>query len=157
MSKIDYKRQTIIVTGASAGLGAEFARQLARRGANLVLVARRADRLESLAAELSRAHGVAVTCVARDLGLPDAGRTLWSELESRGIHATGLVNNAGFGTHSAFTNEDPDRRSPPPSVITNGRILALVSKLLPRRLMVRFMGWMARRQPPQTPIAIVRP
>src|SRR5581483_5294800 len=109
MNTVDYHRQTVIVTGASSGLGAEFARQLARRGANLVLVARRADRLESLAAELTRAHGVTVTVVARDLGRPDAGRTLRAELESRGIHATGLVNNAGFGTHNAFTDEDPDR------------------------------------------------
>lgn len=109
MSTVDYHRQTVIVTGASSGLGAEFARQLAARGANLVLVARRADRLESLAAELTRAHGVTVTTVARDLGMPDAGRTLRAELESRGIHATGLVNNAGFGTHDAFTDEDPDR------------------------------------------------
>ena len=109
MSKVDYTRQTVIVTGASSGLGAEFARQLAARGANLVLVARRADRLESLAAELTRAHGVTVTTVARDLGTPDAGRTLRAELESRGIYATGLVNNAGFGTHDAFTDEDPDR------------------------------------------------
>ena len=109
MSKIDYRRQTVIVTGASSGLGAEFARQLARRGANLVLVARRADRLETLAAELTAAHGVTVTTVARDLGRPDAGRTLRAELEARGIHATGLVNNAGFGTHDAFADEDPDR------------------------------------------------
>jgi short-subunit dehydrogenase len=109
MKKIEYHHQTVIVTGASSGLGAEFARQLARRGANLVLVARRADRLESLAAELMRAHGVTVTTVARDLGLPDAGRTLRAELESRGIHATGLVNNAGFGTHNAFPDEDPER------------------------------------------------
>src|SRR5215213_3568226 len=109
MSKIDYHRQTIIVTAASSGLGAEFARQLARRGANLVLVARRADRLQSLAAEVTRAHGVTVTVVARDLGLPDAGRTLRAELESRGIHATGLVNNAGFGTHDAFKDEDAAR------------------------------------------------
>jgi uncharacterized protein len=109
MSKIDYSNQIIIVTGASSGLGEEFARQLARRGSNLVLVARRADRLESLADELTRAHGVTVTVVARDLGLPDAGRTLRAELESRGIHATGLVNNAGFGTHNAFGDEDPER------------------------------------------------
>jgi short-subunit dehydrogenase len=108
-SKVDYHHQTIIVTGASSGLGAEFARQLARRGANLVLVARRADRLQSLAAELTRAHSVTVTVVARDLGRPDAGRTLRAELESRGIYATGLVNNAGFGTHNAFPDEDPER------------------------------------------------
>ena len=109
MTAIDYRNQTTIVTGASSGLGAEFARQLAARGADLVLVARRADRLESLADELTRAHGITVTTVARDLGLPDAGRSLRTELESRGIHATGLVNNAGFGTHHAFTDEDPDR------------------------------------------------
>lgn len=109
MSKIDYRNHTIIVTGASSGLGAEFARQLAARGSSLVLVARRADRLETLAEELTRAHGVSVTVIARDLGLPDAGRTLRAELESRSIHATGLVNNAGFGTHNAFPAEDPDR------------------------------------------------
>jgi short-subunit dehydrogenase len=109
MNAIDYRRQTVIVTGASSGLGAEFARQLARRGADLVLVARRADRLKDLADELTRAHGVTVHVVARDLGRPDAGRTLRAELESRGIHATGLVNNAGFATHNALTDEDPDR------------------------------------------------
>jgi uncharacterized protein len=109
MSKINYRRQTVIVTGASSGLGAEFARQLARRGADLVLVARRADRLKDLADELTRAHGVTVTVVARDLGQPDAGRTLRAELESLGIYATGLVNNAGFGSHNALTDEDPDR------------------------------------------------
>jgi short-subunit dehydrogenase len=109
MTSIDYRNQTTIVTGASSGLGAEFARQLAARGSDLVLVARRADRLETLAEELTRAHDVTVTTVARDLGQPDAGRTLRAELESRGIHATGLVNNAGFGTHNAFTDEDPER------------------------------------------------
>ena len=109
MNRINYRNQTIIVTGASSGLGAEFARQLARRGSDLVLVARRADRLELLADELTRTHGVTVTTVARDLGRPDAGRTLRAELESRGIYATGLVNNAGFGTHNAFPDEDPER------------------------------------------------
>ncbi|MEU2931225.1 SDR family NAD(P)-dependent oxidoreductase [Streptomyces sp. NPDC007251] len=215
-----------------------------------------------MADELTRTHGVTVTVVARDLGLPDAGRTLRAELESRGIQATGLVNNAGFGTHDAFSDGDPerlqsmialnvaslvdlshayidplisagngilinvasllgyqptpylsvygatkafvlsfteslwgetrgtglrvlavcpgavetefydaagsqsadygskratvdhvvktalatlDRRSAPPSVITNGRPLALASKVLPRRLIVRAMGWTARR------------
>jgi len=109
MTKIDYRKQTTIVTGASSGLGAEFARQLAARGSNLVLVVRRADRLESLAEELTRDHGITVTVIARDLGQPDAGRALRAELESRGIHATSLVNNAGFGTHDAFKDEDAAR------------------------------------------------
>lgn len=109
MTKIDYRNQTVVVTGASSGLGAEFARQLAARGSNLVLVARRADRLETLADELTQTHGITVTTIARDLGLPDAGRTLRAELESRGIHVTGLVNNAGFGTHNPFRDEDPNR------------------------------------------------
>ncbi len=109
MSTIDYRNQTVIVTGASSGLGEEFARQLAQRGANLVLVARRADRLEKLANELSLQHGVTVTAIARDLGQLDAGRSLRAELEARGIYATGLVNNAGFGTHNAFPDEDADR------------------------------------------------
>jgi uncharacterized protein len=101
MTKIDYRNRTTVVTGASSGLGAEFARQLAARGSDLVL--------EALAEELRLAHGVTVTVVARDLGLPDAGRTLRAELESRGIQVTGLVNNAGFGTHTAFPDEDPDQ------------------------------------------------
>jgi short-subunit dehydrogenase len=109
MSQINYRNQTTIVTGASSGLGEEFARQLAGRGSDLVLVARRADRLQELADELTQTHGVTVTTVARDLGQPDAGRTLRAELESRGIHATGLVNNAGFGTNNALPDEDPER------------------------------------------------
>jgi short-subunit dehydrogenase len=109
VTKIDYRKQTTIVTGASSGLGAEFARQLASRESNLVLVARRADRLESLAEELTRDHGITVTVIARDLGQPDAGRALRAELESRGIHATSLVNNAGFGTHDPFKDEDAAR------------------------------------------------
>lgn len=262
MADIDYSNQTTIVTGASSGLGAEFARQLAGRGSDLVLVARRADRLRSLADELTSDHGVTVTVVDRDLGQPDAGRTLRTELESRDIYATALINNAGFGTHDAFADEDPERlqsmialnvsalvdlsrayieplsstgtgflinvasllgyqptpymsvygatkafvlsfteslweeargtglrvlalspgatrteffdaagsqsadygtrraspekvvktaldtvgrRSAPPSVITNGRSLTLITKLLSRRQVVRLMGWMARR------------
>ncbi|WP_461188596.1 SDR family NAD(P)-dependent oxidoreductase [Arthrobacter sp. Z4-13] len=109
MKAIDYTNQTTIVTGASSGLGAEFARQLASRGSNLVLVARRADRLEALAHELTLAHKVKVTVLARDLGRPDAGRTLRAELEDRGIQATSLVNNAGFGSHDEFGDEDPER------------------------------------------------
>ncbi|MDH6679395.1 short-subunit dehydrogenase [Rhodococcus sp. LBL1] len=106
---IDVSGTTVLITGASAGLGAEFADRFARRGANLVLVARREDRLEKLATELRAAHGVAVTVLPADLATPGVGATLRKELASRGITVTSLVNNAGFGTHDAFADENLER------------------------------------------------
>jgi len=106
---ISYTGTTVLVTGASSGLGEEFARQLAARGANLVLVARRIDRLERLAAELRADHGVAVTPIESDLSAPNAASDLGSELDTRGIRVDSLVNNAGFATRNRFENEDPER------------------------------------------------
>ncbi|WP_436529264.1 SDR family NAD(P)-dependent oxidoreductase [Actinoplanes sp. HUAS TT8] len=97
------KNQTVLITGASAGLGAEFARRLAARGANLVLVARRADRLEKLAAELT---GVRVTTIAMDLAVPDAGAALSAAVAAEGVTVTSLINNAGFGTQQTFHERD---------------------------------------------------
>lgn len=84
-----------LITGASAGLGAEFARQLAARGNDLVLVARRADRLEALARELREAHGVNVAVFAADMSDPAAPARLSRETEARGWPIDYLVNNAG--------------------------------------------------------------
>lgn len=109
MTTIDFAHQTTIVTGASSGIGAAFARELARRGSNLVLVARRLDRLQELASELEATHGIRATAVAQDLSAPRAGRALAAELNRRGIAVTGLVNNAGFGTDGQFHHEDADR------------------------------------------------
>ncbi|MET7698586.1 SDR family oxidoreductase [Streptomyces sp. NPDC005485] len=109
MGKIDYRTQTTLITGASAGLGAEFARGFAERGSNLVLVARRADRLEALADELSAKHRITVTVVPFDLTVPAAGEALAKEVARRGITVTSLVNNAGFGTHAPFCQDDPER------------------------------------------------
>ncbi len=109
MAGFDYTHHTTLITGASSGIGAEFARQLAARGSDLVLVARRTDRLEALAAELSAKHRVTVTPVAFDLGTSDAGRLLREELRTRGLTVTSLVNCAGFGTHNPFAKDDPDR------------------------------------------------
>lgn len=109
MTAVDFTHQTVLITGASSGIGREFARTLAGRGADLVLVARRADRLEALAAELERAHGIRATPIPLDLGRPGAGRALVAATAERGLTITSLINNAGFGTDGPFHEEDPDR------------------------------------------------
>jgi short-subunit dehydrogenase len=92
------------VTGASAGLGAEFARQCRRRGDELVLVARRRDRLEALAAELGSTH-----VIAADLALPGAAERLLAEVDGLGLEIDTLINNAGFGGAGAFVEAAPER------------------------------------------------
>ncbi|HEX8578301.1 MAG TPA: SDR family NAD(P)-dependent oxidoreductase, partial [Allosphingosinicella sp.] len=86
-----------LITGASAGLGAEFARQCARRGETLMLVARRRERLEALAAEVGGAQ-----VVVADLEAPGAAARLMGEVESLGVHVETLINNAGFGLAGRF-------------------------------------------------------
>jgi short-subunit dehydrogenase len=95
-----------LVTGASAGIGAAFARELAARGHALVLTARRLDRLEALAAELRAAHGVAVECIACDLADPDAPDRLLAETVRRGLAIDVLVNNAGYGVTGSLVSRD---------------------------------------------------
>ena len=109
MSRQTRSASTIVVTGASSGIGAAFARELARRGSDLVLVARRRDRLEALGRELETRSGVAVSVLELDLSVPGAGRVLAAAVAERGLSVTGLVNNAGFGTDGPFHDEDPVR------------------------------------------------
>jgi short-subunit dehydrogenase len=94
-----------LVTGASAGLGAEFARQLAAKGERLVLVARRRERLDELAAALGNARAVAM-----DLSEPGAAARLMADLEQHGDTVELLVNNAGFGLAGQFAELDGDRQ-----------------------------------------------
>lgn len=88
-------RHRALVTGASAGLGVEFADQLAARGHDLVLVARRKEKLESVASELAAKHGVDVQVRAADLADPEAPRMLFEETVGQGLRIDFLVNNAG--------------------------------------------------------------
>ena len=98
-----------MITGASTGIGAEFARQFAALGHDLVVVARNKDRLDHLAAQLRRAHGTDVTVIAMDLSLPTAAADLWERTNAMGLEIDVLVNNAGFGTHGAVAEVDPAR------------------------------------------------
>lgn len=92
-----------LVTGASAGLGAAFCRALAQRGYRLVLTARREDRLQALALELSDTYHVECRVFAQDLSQRDAARNLCGQLAKEGLEIEVLVNNAGYGLAGHFT------------------------------------------------------
>lgn len=99
-------RPLALITGASAGLGVEFARLLAKDGYDLVLVARRLDRLEELAKGLQNQHGITTHCVSVDLSLPDAAVTVDKYLVERQLQVDVLINNAGFGAVGRFVDID---------------------------------------------------
>ncbi len=96
------RSSTVVVTGASSGIGAELARALAARGHGLILVARREDRLVALAGELRAAHGVEAETRACDLGDAAARERLIAALGDGGRAVAGLVNNAGLGSVGRF-------------------------------------------------------
>jgi len=98
-------RPATLITGASAGLGVEFARQCVKRGEEVILVARRRDRLNKLAAELGKAH-----VIAADLSKPKAAEKLFAEVASRGLWVRTLINNAGFGLRGRFDALALDRQ-----------------------------------------------
>ncbi|WP_100811372.1 MULTISPECIES: SDR family oxidoreductase [unclassified Microbacterium] len=106
---IDFTATTALITGASSGIGAAFADALAARGADVVLIARREDRLIELASELSDRHGITATPIAMDLARTEAATELRDELEARGIRIDTLINNAGFGMRGDFIDADPAR------------------------------------------------
>jgi uncharacterized protein len=93
---------TALITGASGGIGEALARLIAAGGANVVLVARSADRLAALADELSRTHRVTAAVIAQDLAAPDAADAITRQLAEKRLTIDILVNNAGFGVFGFF-------------------------------------------------------
>ncbi|MET0791789.1 MAG: SDR family oxidoreductase [Polyangiaceae bacterium] len=100
-----------LVTGASSGLGEEFARQLAHRGCNLVLSGRSREKLETLASDLSRINGVATRVVTADLAQPGGAEQLALIVDDLGVTIDHLINNAGFGSAGNFAETDPHRQT----------------------------------------------
>lgn len=100
-------RRTVLITGASAGIGAALARVYAAEGWNLILTARRPGPLEALASELRAAHSVEATVALLDLAEPGAPARLVETVAAKGLTVDGLVNNAGFSRTAGFLNTDP--------------------------------------------------
>jgi uncharacterized protein len=102
---------TCLVTGASSGIGAEIARELARRGHGVTLAARREERLSELADELSGEHGVRAETVSADVAEESARKELKAQLMERNLTVEVLVNNAGFGSGGAFVELEAEKEA----------------------------------------------
>ena len=107
MKKFDFKNRTVLITGASIGIGKSFAQELAKRGANLILVARSTDKLSVLCQELS-AQGIQAESISCDLSELGSAKIIYDEVKKRGLKIDVLINNAGFGKHGNFTKIAPD-------------------------------------------------
>jgi short-subunit dehydrogenase len=102
-------RDRALVTGASSGIGKEFARQLAQRGVDLVLSGRNRAALDALRAEIVSDHGIEAEVILADLSHPDGARVLFNDCDSRGLEITILVNNAGLGMFGESVEQDAAR------------------------------------------------
>ena len=103
---MEYTGKTALITGASSGIGVAYADGFAARGSNLVLVARRKDRLEALATRLRKQYSVEVEVMAHDLTAPGAVAKLEKEIAKKKLSVDVLINNAGFGLNGFFVKED---------------------------------------------------
>ncbi|MES2917130.1 MAG: SDR family oxidoreductase [Pseudomonadota bacterium] len=131
------QHRTALITGASAGIGAAFARHLAAEGYDLLLVARRAERLQALAAELAAAHGVRVEVFAADLNNPAAPASIIGFAEQQGIAIDVLINNAGLSGKTAFAD------TPWPTLAAEIQLMVTAVTELCHRVLpgMRTRGW----------------
>ena len=134
----DFRGKWALITGASAGIGAALARELASHGAKLILTARRKERLDSLAAELS-AKGTETRIVVADLNDPAAPQQIFDATEGAGLAVDILVNNAGLGQFGAFQSADIEQELS--QVRVNCEAVVRLSRLFVPRMVERRRGW----------------
>ena len=106
---MEYIGKTTLITGASSGIGVAYADGFAARGSNLILVARRKDRLDEVAKTVSQKYGVSVTVIAQDLAAPGAVAKLEKAVNAKKLTVDVLINNAGFGVNGFFIEEERSR------------------------------------------------
>jgi uncharacterized protein len=135
----DFQGKWALITGASSGIGAALARELASRGSKLILTARRRDRLDALAAELA-AKNVETRIVVADLMDPAAPQRIFDATEGAGLVVDVLVNNAGLGQFGAFVTSKPDQEFS--MVRINCEAVVRLSRLFLPRMVERRRGWM---------------
>ncbi len=134
----DFHGRWALVTGASAGIGAALARELAARGARLILTARRRERLDSLAAELG-AKGTETRVVVADLNDPMAPQQIFDATEGAGLAVDLLINNAGLGQYGAFPASAIEQELN--QVRVNCEAVVRLSRLFVPRMVERRRGW----------------
>ena len=134
----DFKGKWALVTGASAGIGTALARELASHGANLILTARRKDRLELLAAELT-AKGIEVRTLVADLNDPASPQQIYDATEGAGLAVDILVNNAGLGQFGVFVQSEFEQELS--QVRVNCEAVVRLARLFIPRMVQRKRGW----------------
>ena len=134
----DFKDKWALVTGASAGIGAALARELAPHGTKLILTARRTDRLKALAAEL-RANGTEVHIVAADLNDPTGPQQIFDAIAALGLTVDILVNNAGLGQYGAFVSSPMEQELS--QVRVNCEAVVHLTRLFLPGMVERRRGW----------------
>ena len=128
---MQYAGKNALITGASSGLGVAYAEEFAKRGANVILVARRRELLLKVADRVKAIANVQVTVIDQDLAQLDSGQKLVDELAARELQVDFLINNAGFGTNNPFVNED--RKQVQSEIVLNiATLVDLTAAFLPQ-------------------------
>jgi hypothetical protein len=131
-------RETALVTGASSGIGTAFARRLAARGMDLILAARREERLRALKEEIERTQPVRAQVVRADLGVAGGAEGLFARAQEEGWRVDWLVNNAGFGLYGTLVDQDAERLRQ--MIELNVTAVTVLTQLFAREMVKRGSG-----------------